>query len=202
MAMTDGRSDTAILCALGALSGAVAWALISSAGESGLPLAWSFFDGAVELSPLSLLPGLVFGVIIGALLHRRGKASRSTHVWYVIAAGFAYFCAVHVAVRIPMYFPDALNFGESSDLIVSGIFAGLAGSFLLGAFTMRLLNAPGRLLLWVPLLVGTAAGALLGLTKHDHSRWGWTFLAFFVLWQGAYAASLAPLLRALPDTAR
>jgi hypothetical protein len=50
------------------------------------------------------------------------------------------------------------------------------------------------LVLRVPVVVGTIAGALLGLGTLDNHN-GWGFVAFFVLWQGAYEASLAPLLR-------
>jgi hypothetical protein len=196
--MTDNRSDAVYLCALGALSGVVVWALISLAGFIGAQLLWSFFDGTIELSPISLLPGLVFGLVIGALLHRHGKISLSVHVWYAIASGVAYFCAFHVAVRTFLNLPH--TFGTLPDMILSGILAGLVGSLLLGLIAMRLLKAPGRTLLRLPLFVGSAAGALLGLTEQDHTQWGWTYLAFFVLWQAAYATSLAPLLRALPDS--
>jgi hypothetical protein len=43
-------------------------------------------------------------------------------------------------------------------------------------------------------VLGTLAGALLVLGSFD-SHNGWGFLPFFALWQGIYAASLAPLLR-------
>jgi hypothetical protein len=200
MAMTESRSDAVSLCTLGALSGAVAWGLISLAGAISNQLVWSFFDGAIELSPVSLLPGLVFGLIIGALLRRHGKISPSAHVWYAIASGVAYFCAFHVAARTFLNLPHA--FGTLPDTVLSGILAGLVGSLLLGLIAMRLLQVPGRLLLGRPLFVGSTAGALLGLTERDNTQWGWTFLAFFVLWQAAYAMSLARLLRALPDSRR
>jgi hypothetical protein len=156
------------------------------------------------LGPLSLFPGLVFGIAIGLLLHHRGKVEGLRYAGYVAAAGFAYFCAFQVAFDVDQtffpFFPGAR--GEALvGLVVSGILAGLVGSILLGLVTMRLLRVPARVVLrWSP-GVGGAAGALLGITTDDHTEWAWPCLAFFVLWQGAYAASLAPLLRPAPGTA-
>jgi hypothetical protein len=80
-------------------------------------------------------------------------------------------------------------------ITVSGIPAGLAGSLVLGVLARALLQVPARLVLRRPVIVGTLAGALLGLGSiDDHNGLG--FLAFFVLWQGAYGASLAPMLQA------
>jgi len=49
-------------------------------------------------------------------------------------------------------------------------------------------------------LVGAAGGALLPLMLISLEG-GWGLLAFSVLWQGAYAGSLARLLRPTPVTA-
>jgi hypothetical protein len=71
--------------------------------------------------------------------------------------------------------------------------AGFAGSLLLGLMTRWLFPAAGRRLLGRSIVIGTLAGALLGLAGFD-SHNGWGFLAFFVLWQAIYAATLFPLL--------
>ena len=94
---------------------------------------------------------------------------------------------------------------DSSDgvmpFIVGGLPAGLAGSLVLGLLTRWLFPAAGRRLLRRSIVTGTLAGALLGLAALDpHNTWG--FLAFFVLWQAIYAASLFPLLSDLLPRAR
>jgi hypothetical protein len=77
--------------------------------------------------------------------------------------------------------------------VIAGLPAAFAGSLLLGLLTRWLFPAAGRRLLGRSIVVGTLAGALLGLAALDpHNSWG--FLAFFVLWQAIYGASLAPLL--------
>jgi hypothetical protein len=74
----------------------------------------------------------------------------------------------------------------------------LCGSLLLGFFTQALLDAAGRDLR-PSIVVGTAAGALLPLLT-----WGLGGgpemgpFAFFALWQGAYGASLVPLIKTAP----
>jgi hypothetical protein len=64
---------------------------------------------------------------------------------------------------------------------------------LLGLFTKLLFPLRGQHLFGRSVIVGTLAGALLVLGMFDDHN-GWGFLAFFVLWQAAYGACLAPLL--------
>jgi len=59
-------------------------------------------------------------------------------------------------------------------MAISGIAAGIIGSFLLGLTTIFLLRVRGRLVLRLPVLVGGAAGVLLRSTAYDHSHWGWS----------------------------
>ena len=185
--MTEDRSNAIALGALGMLSGAAAWAFVNFA---------SMVRGT-EFTALSVAPGLVFGLAIGLLLHHRRKVGGIRYVGYVAAAGLAYFCAYHVAFYVDQtFFTWGFPSGEVVvGFVVSGILAGLVGGLLLGLVTIRLLHVPARVALRWSVGVGGAAGALLGITTHDNTEWGWTYLAFFVLWQGAYAASLAPLLR-------
>jgi hypothetical protein len=196
--MTTDRSNAMTLGALGMLSGSVAWALINFADVVGLRFEWIHFHDPVEFAAVTLYPGLVFGLVIGFVLNRRGKVQGLRQVGYLAAATLAYFCAIHVAIHFAIhvakiFFPPPHNDVASS--VISGIAAGLVGSLLLGLMTMLLLRAPGRLVLQRPVLVGGAVGALLGLIPLEHNDWCWSCLALFVLWQGAYAASLAPLLR-------
>jgi hypothetical protein len=77
---------------------------------------------------------------------------------------------------------------------VSGIIAGLIGCCFLGVVTAYLLRVPYRSALGLPVLVGSAAGALLP-SINLFNEWDGGLLVFLVLWQGAYAAGLVRLLR-------
>ena len=195
MPPSSDRSNLTTLGALGMLSGAISWALINLAEQSvgKFDLGWDW----LSLSPFSIYPGLVFGLVIGALFYRHGNFGGLRMLGYVLAAGLAYCGAFNVAANVTSHFPHAGGDPSHSVTVmaISGIGAGIVGSFLLGLTTIFLLRVPGRLVLRLPVLVGGAAGVLLGNTAHDNSKWGWSYIALFALWQGAYAASLAPLLR-------
>lgn len=197
MPMTEDRSNSMTLAALGMFSGAAAWALVNFTSDTGLRFEWTLFHGAIVFYPASVFPGLVFGLIIGVPLRRRGKVDGLRQLGFAAAAAFAYFCAFHVAFHVSDTFSPGDPLGDFVGLAASGIPAGLVGSLVLGLSMRLLFRAPSRLVLRLPVLVGGAAGALLGLIEYDR-----TLLAFFVLWQGAYAASLAPLLRRAPIPGR
>jgi hypothetical protein len=176
------------LAMLGAIAGALSWLLIDASDSSGLKFDLEGYG--VMLLPIAVYPGLVFGLLVGAYLRYRTRIGWLRAIGYVLAAGLAYLGAFHVAFYIVT--GDSNDEGEVLAYIVSGVPAGLVGSLLLGLSTKYLLRVPARLVMGLPLAVGTVGGALLGLASSD-DRWG--FLGFFVLWQAAYGASLAPLLR-------
>jgi len=179
----------AMLAVLGTISGALSWLLVDVSDSSSLKFDLEGYG--VMLLPIAVYPGLVFGLLVGAYLRHRTGITWLRTIGYVLAARLAYLGAFHVAFYIVT--GDSNSEGEVLAYIVSGVPAGLVGSLLLGLTTKYLLRVPARLAMGLPLAVGTAGGALLGLGSAD-DRWG--FLAFFVLWQAAYGASLAPLLRA------
>jgi hypothetical protein len=181
--------NAAKLAVLGAISGGLSW-LIVDASDSG-SLKFEFEGYGVMLLPIAVYPGLVFGLLVGAYLRYRTRISWPRTIGYVLAAGVAYLGAFHVAFYIIN--SESNDQGGVLTYIVSGVPAGLVGSLLLGLLTKFLLRVPARLVMGLPLAVGTVGGALLALANFD-DRWG--FLAFFILWQAAYGASLAPLLRA------
>jgi hypothetical protein len=185
-----GASALAVkLGVLGMISGALSWALINFADE--LHLKFEYEGYGLELLPVGVYPGLVFGLLFGGLLRFSAKVSWPRAIGYVFAAGLGYLAAFHVA----FYLIATVNEQGPVTITVSGIPAGLAGSLVLGVLAKALLQVPARLVLRRPVIVGTLAGALLGLGSiDDHNGLG--FLAFFVLWQGAYGASLAPMLQA------
>jgi hypothetical protein len=184
------RSAAVKLAILGMISGGLSWALVELTDQ--LNLKFDYEASGLLLVPVGVYPGLVFGVIFGALFHLRAGISRSRAIGYVLAAGLGYIAAFHVAFYI---IANVSSHDATPAYIVGGIPAGFVGSLLLGLLTKLLLQHPNRLVLRVPVITGTVAGALLGLGSiDDHNGWG--FLAFFILWQGAYGAALAPLLRA------
>jgi hypothetical protein len=196
--MTEDQSNAIILGAIGFLSGTVACLLINLPRVAGVSLDLYLLGQRIWLGPWSLFPGAVFGLVIAVLLQRRGKMTGFRPVGYAAAALVAYCCAFHVAMHIVTV--GSFRLDPSKDAVrmgIAGIAAGLAGSALLGVVTIYLLKAPARLVLRLPVLVGTAAGALLSLMANDDTKWGWSQLILFALWQGAYAASLAPLLRSV-----
>jgi hypothetical protein len=179
------------LAALGTIAGAISWGLINYADELNLKVDFEGFG--LVLLPISLFPGLVFGLLFGAVMGFSATTSWLRSIGYGVAAGLSYIVAFHVAFYI-----ITTGFDDKESLwafAVGGVPAGLAGSMALGLLAMLLLQVPARLALRRPVIVGTLAGALLVLGGiDDHNGWG--FLAFFVLWQGVYGASLAPMIQA------
>ena len=141
--------------------------------------------GGPDIWPLSVVPGLVFGFVIGLALLQRGRASPAAFAGYVIAATLCNFAAVTLTTELLV---DIL---ESSWM--AGIVAGLFGSAGLTACTMALLpvaRKTGPAVLTV--LAGGAFGALLGPAIATDGLFWW--FVFYGLWQSGYAASLATAL--------
>ena len=186
----DDRLTAAKLAVLGMISGAVSWVLVDFSDQ--LDLSFDIESTGLLFLPISIYPGLVFGLVFATLLHLWAKVLWLRAIGFVFAAGLAYLAAFHVAFHI---IADGFSSADTSlPYIVGGIRGGLAGSLVLGLLTKFLLQVPARLVLRRPVVVGAIAGALLGLASfEDHNGWG--FFAFFVLWQGIYAASLASLMR-------
>jgi hypothetical protein len=182
-----------LLAGLGAASGIVAWALlraldadIDALGHSELPITTS----------LSTVPGLVFGVAFGAVLLRVRGTGVARVALYALAAGIAYFAAFHAAYFSFLLLPELTN-SETLGFALAGIAGGLTGSVLLGLASTPLLQAPAAQVLGRPVVVGSLAGGTLELMMFGGEGHAVPLglLGFFALWQGAYAASLAPLLQ-------
>src|SRR5207248_2094488 len=144
----------------------------------------------IEVSTLATLPGLIFGVLVGLLWRRRGIVSIASVLGYTLASTVAYYLAFHVAIN--MF--DRLS-GISAEhvaLIVSGVSAGLLGSYVLGIATNHLLRVRHTSGRGLPVLVGSVAGTLVPLIN-AFDDWNGGFLLFLISWQGAYAAALAHL---------
>jgi hypothetical protein len=193
MKPTD-RSNLATLGVLGMLSGGVAWGLIMLIGALSAQDSYlSKLKGGNEIGiyEVRVLPGLIFGLVIGFLWHRRNMSSPRGVLGYALASTLAYFLAFEFALHTFDRWP---GMSENLSLALSGIIAGLIGCCVLGIATAFLFRISYQSALGLPVLMGTAAGALLPLINLDDA-WGVSWLVFYVLWQGAYAASLVRLMQ-------
>jgi hypothetical protein len=129
--------------------------------------------------------------VIGFLWHRRNMSSPRGVLGYALASTLAYFLAFEFALHTFDRWP---GMSENLSLALSGIIAGLIGCCVLGIATAFLFRISYQSALGLPVLMGTAAGALLPLINLDDA-WGVSWLVFYVLWQGAYAASLVRLMQ-------
>jgi hypothetical protein len=191
--MKPGIGTAGALGVLGAISGACAWGLIVALRQLGIqPVADGI--GWVQLGPFTLAPGLVFGLAVGVYLAARGRLGGTGVIGYVLASCGSYLLAYHVAfVTLGMMRGDGLV-----ATAVAGMAGGLCGSLALGFFTLVLLRADARAVR-LSIVIGAAAGSLLPLLAWGlASGPGLGPLAFFAVWQAAYAASLAPVLATPP----
>ncbi len=168
---------------LGGASGAIATTIIHAIHWADLRWVAGFSIGSVklEISPLTLVPGLMFGLAIGLALRRRGHLSGWRYAAYVAASTTSHFAAVVLAVNIQGAMDD--------NMFVIGLTAGLLGSACLTALSLPLFPFLRRIAPCLLLLsTGCIFGALLAVSL------GGVFLSLLILyagWQAGYAASLA-----------
>ena len=169
----------------GLLSGCVTWALIDLAHQPAvnfhpeyqLPL----FAGGLSFSDFSLVPGLVFGLVVGSALHRRARATGPLALLYAAAATVANFAATNLALNI-------VQVGGDLDALWIGMIAGLVGAACLTALSLPLLPFIRH---WRPCLLMLAVGCLLGGLLHVAlGAEAYGFLILYGAWQAGYAAAL------------
>ena len=196
MPPTGLRSPALKLAALGAVSGAISWALVNYAET--LNIKFEYEGAGMMLLPVGVYPGVAFGMLFALALVLARHASPLRAVGYVLASSLAYLAAFHVAFYI---LGNMQHDSDNSILpyVIAGVPAGFAGSTVLGIFTRLLFPSRAQRLFIRSVITGTLAGALLVLGMYDDHN-GWGFLAFFVLWQAAYGACLAPLFSGAPQT--
>lgn len=174
---------------LGALSGTLAtltifiprWLNFYEALEGNIGIAGM----DLSLSPLSLAPGLVFGLIVGHALRRAGLMPGVRYVAYVAAAGLSYFVTVQVTLSILI---DLLD-----NVILIGIAAGAIGAALLAAATAAMIpDFRYRTPMIAMILAGAILGAALFFAISSEHFFGWFLL--FAPWQAGYAAAMATAL--------
>jgi hypothetical protein len=141
---------------------------------------------------LYLGPGLVFGVVFGALLHRAGRFGRRGAAGFALASLVANSLAVMAALDAFQLVQPVFGGAELPSEAAAGLIAGTIGGGLLGRVTAVLV--PG--LRWGRLAaVGALLGLLLPLALAEHLAPIGVYV-FFALWQGGYAVALATARRA------
>jgi len=138
-------------------------------------------DGA-----LYLFPGMVFGVVFGPLLLWK-RLTAAAAAAYAAAATIANALAVFVCVSLQHPLDDLLPFDNPIlNLALSGAIAGAIGGGMLG-FVHARLDPRAR---WkTPLAVAAGLGLLTPIVIMGDDPAG--LYAFYIIWQGGYAAALA-----------
>ena len=176
-----GRQTVAAFAVLGACSGAIATGLLMA-----LPENWKFEIGEfLFISPLSIVAGLVFGMVFGAVMRYLGLASAWVAVLYAAASTLSYFVAVNLAFHLV----DAI---DAAWLL--GVMVGLVGAACLTAAAARLFPFARRP---TPAAMMVVPGGLLGVLLEVPIRSGSGFadwLVLFAAWQAGYAAAFATAL--------
>ena len=176
-----GRSRAIVFAMFGAVSGTIATGLLMT-----LPDHWKFESADLFfLSPLSIVAGLVFGVIFGAFLRYLGLVSLRTAVLYAAASTVSYFVAVNLAFHLV----DTIEAPWLLGAIVGFVGAACLTASALGLFRFARRTGPAALML--------VAGGLLGMLLEAPMRSGSGFtdwLILFVPWQAGYAAAFATAL--------
>ena len=108
---------------LGAVSG------IATVGILMLRPNWKMtMPGGLDIWPLSVVPGLVFGFVIGLAFYARGRASLAAVLVYMLAVTLSNYAAVTLTTN---YLVDVINAGWLAG-VVAGLFA--LGALLIGLF--------------------------------------------------------------------
>ncbi len=182
-----GRKAVAAFAVLGAISGAIATGLRMALSEN-----WMIeIGGLLFVSPLSIVAGLVFGIIFGAVLRYLGLASARVAALYAAASTVSYFVAVNLAIHLV----DTI---EAVWLL--GAVVGLAGAACLTAAAAWLFPFARKK---GPCVVMVVTGGVLGTLLEFPMMSGpeiwdiwdvWNWMTFFAPWQAAYAAAFATAL--------
>jgi len=163
------------------VSGAITTGLLIA-----LPVRWKIEIGDfLVFSSLSIVAGLVFGIVFGALLRVYGLAETRAALLYAAASTAAYFVAVNLAFHLIDIVEEVWQLG---------MIAGLAGAACLTALAAWLLPFARRIgPCALMLTAGCLLGALLEFPVRDGSDF-WDWLLFYGVWQAGYAAAFATAL--------
>jgi len=169
-----GGRQARMFAALGSLSGCIVWILLylhhlmveNPSREIDLPLIGP--GHKLRFDDFSMLPGFVFGVVIGLALHRRRLVSAVQVTAYVAAAIVANFVATNLAYGI------VVDADSKLDVTWIGMIAGFAGAACLTLLSLPIFPFCRQWRVGLADEIGT-----LG------------FLILYGVWQAGYAAALA-----------
>jgi len=174
----------------GLASGCIVWALLylpllPLGTEYSLPLRLFGSEYDFGFNDFSLIPGLIFGVVIGLALHRRRLASVSQIGAYSSAATISYVAADFLARNLAGRDSSILH------LTWIGMVAGLLGATCLTVLSLPIFPFIRR---WRPCLLmalaGLLLGGLLGVALLEEIDPFFSLLILYVPWQAGYAAAL------------
>lgn len=144
----------------------------------------------LRLFVLFVLPGLIFGVIIGPALAYGGWLRRTRVPAWVVFATLGHFAAALCVTALTWRLQAALPLKEESAILIAAALGGGLGGGMLAVANQLLV--PGSH--WIkPTIVGAILGPLVLL--HDAGPVLGRLL-FYIIWQGGYAATLAMALPA------
>ena len=174
----------AVWTAMGAGSGVAATLTLFVPKWSGIYVEEHLTLGPInlDLSPLSIGPGLVFGLIAGLALMRRGMLGGWRYPAYIAASTASYSVAYHLSITI-------LDAGLSNILLI-GIIAGTVGAAMLTASSAWIMpDFRHRRVFLATISAGAGLGALLAAPVAAESHFiAW--LALYGPWQAGYAAAM------------
>ena len=144
----------------------------------------------LRLLSLFVLPGFVFGAIVGpALAYGQWLSPARVPVW-ILSATLGHFAAALCVTALTWRLQAALPLKEEPAILVAATLAGALGGGMLAAANRFLI--PGAT--WItPTIVGAVLGPLVLL--HDLGPFLGR-LVFYGIWQAGYAAALAAALPA------
>jgi hypothetical protein len=157
---------------LGAVTGAITAAILLAVDFKGYSL--------------YIVPGAVFGIAFGVALWHRRWLRPERAVAYLVAAGLANAAAVFIAIYL--WDDIARLVGKETGPIITGVIAGAVGAGLLTGMTAVLVSIAR----WpLPIATGALLGALLPIFVDGPDA---GIFAFYIVWQGGFAAAVAATL--------
>ncbi len=180
MIVAAGRT-VAAFALLGAISGATTTGLLMALSDQ-----WKI--ESIDLfivSPLSIVAGLVFGVIFGTFLRYLGLASAGIAMLYAVTSTISYFVAVNLALHLSEFVASPM---------LLGAIAGFVGATCLTAAAALLLPFARRV---GPCALMLTTGGFLGTLLDTPARGDGGILIWLILfgpWQAGYAAAFATAL--------
>lgn len=185
-----GGSLPGVLAGLGALSGVLSFVVFVFFGVHAM--------GAGSMGPAMVIPGLIFGLLVGGAICHRQSAGTPVYLGFVAASTGSYFVASSVGFELAagvdirwVEEPFGISVREFWHV---GAVSGLLGAAILTSYAFIFLPYRSRLGESVLVVViGTFLGAVLFPAVPSIPVFGLAIL--FVGWQSLLAASLGVAVR-------